>query len=106
MNKRGGLIISAAIIIIALIIGFSFGLSFGSDKEKIEELELDLQQKDARISTLENQIVDLQNPSEEFTCRVQEILDCMPPIAIENQNYCSGQYLIWISENCDIAIVF
>ncbi len=107
MNKKGGLIISAAIIIIALMIGFSGGWKFFNNSSKVQELESQLTDKDSQILELQEEVQNLNNQLDSIlVCPNSESIDCMPPVIEENRQYCSGQYLLWIQQNCDTTITF
>lgn len=104
MNRKGGLFLSVIIIIIALAVGFSFGLKF-SKQSAISDLESRIAEKDARIVELNDKVDELQIALG-YSCPAESAINCMPPIEENLTMYCSGQYHEWIKENCGTGFLF
>lgn len=42
---------------------------------------------------------------EPYECPDEDTINCMPPVAVENESACSGPCAEWLADNCDVQYV-
>lgn len=114
MNKKASLFLSAIVIVIALIIGFTIGLKYNNNSGKASSLEEENAQLKERVSQLEG-----QNEKDKLKICPDEWINNQQPITSENnESIQNQQYFIlneerreleefdmnWVIQNCDINI--